>query len=365
VLAAIAALAARAEAAEPGITWSFELRSWTIQSSTGESTVSQWLAPIAVTVPLRSDLDVVLAESGGASRIEGSGTETRFEGLASPTLQGLWRIAGDRLLLQAGVTVPAGNRTLNNEEVSVARIVALPLLGFGMRLYGRGTELSTGLTYAAPSFGAHTSIGTGYITRFEYELFEGLADFRPAAEWVVSGGLDWGEPDREASGWLTSLDLTYRNFGRDQLGGVDVFEEGDELELSIASRSRAPGMRVHGTLGGELKADNLRIEPSPVAEVKVGSGHGAFAALGVTAPLGSTARAGLELETHHVFGSDTSGRDGRAFQVGSVLELVREWVTLEARGGYAWGRLDGDGGSGQVDLTGYVLGGGVRWWWGR
>jgi hypothetical protein len=160
------------------------------------------------------------------------------------------------------------------------------------------------------------------------------------------------------------VDLTLRSFGKDEIGGHAVFEEGSQLELLVQDRRGGEGLRTLATLQAVIKGDNVALGAggADVGRTKLNSGSALFARLGATRPAGPRARAGLAGEWDHVGGSDVFGRDGNAFGIGPLLELpLGGGASARLAASYLWGSLPGPAREGDITLRGFSLSLGLQW----
>jgi len=368
---ALASLAGVVPRPAPAITWSgvsvpLGYQSWHAKTAGGTTTrVSQLYFPIVVTTGLGPHADLVLSSSLAGSGAEREGQPANsLDGPSAFTAQVFLRLAGDRLLVQAGIIPPSGRWGLDAEEMAVAQAIGLPVFGFGLKQYGSGLQRGGAATVAFPlSPFANLTVGAGGIHRGEFRLQEGTQSYHPASEWALTSGLDLGTPD--GAGQPLHLDATYRSFGEDEVDGAKAFAEGDQVELQMEGRAGGVAMRSHGFVRAVLKGENTMFSSvgATVASVKANSGDGYFARLGLDRPLRGSLRGGADVEWNHVTGSDTFGRNGTAYGIGPALisPLGRGGATLELRGLFQWGVIEGTGGSPDSDLSGFSIFANFRW----
>lgn len=371
VLAAGLALvlsAAAAEAAAPGaaVRVPFAYRSWTIESPDGsETTLSQFHVPVVSTVSFAPGLDLVLSTSYGSSSLE-SGDEESLDlnGAADVTAQLLYRLPGNRLMLEGGINLPAGKKELTAEELDVARSLAHPVLGFTLKQYGRGLDLSGGVaaaTLLGPSVSA--GAGAGVIIPGGYALLEGEEDYTPGTEIAVSAGIDVGSTESPQDPMLR-LDGSYRMYGTDQLGDADIFEEGDQIELQALGRTGLGPLLLSSWNRLVLKADNVVFEDAgdSIEETQEASGTTFAGQLGLDLPVGETAAVGLQGEWRVYDGSEGGRRDGTALGFGPSAMLglgTQGWIRATAL--YLTGTLTGVDDLPDDDLSGFAVTVGIFW----
>jgi hypothetical protein len=341
-------------------------RSWTISSPAGDVVVSQFVAPISATIQVRPNLDMVVTDAAASSNADGGGIESDLGGMTSLSGQVFLRVADDRVQLQLGVTAPSGKRGIDSTETSVMRLLGLPVLQFGLRHYGRGSEVNLGCTAAFPrSPTLVASLGVGYIARGEYELFRDAEDYKPASELAVNAGVDIGDPDPESRGPLWRADVTMRFFGTDRLGGEDAFDEANRLEIGVRALTRGEGIQWNGSLRVEINGTNIHHSTSGLLDpIEAASGDAYFFRGGASMPMSQAWRAGVRVEWNQVRGSDEFGNDGYSYALGPTLSRDGRSLGFQVGATYLGGKLDGFSGSDDRDLGGFASDASVHWLWG-
>lgn len=341
-----------------------QFRAWTVKESGRETKVSQFYAPITARLVLRPGVDLVIAAGGADSHVGTSAAGAGLNGIAAIQSQLQARLLDRRLLLQAGLTLPSGNRALDARQQGVAQVLSLPVLGLPLKQLGRGLEGGGGASLAmslSPSIVA--SAGIGGVIRGPYELIAGQDDFRPAPELAVTTGADLGQPT-DGAGRPLRVDLTYRAFGNDEQSGHPVFKEGAQLEMQAQGQRGGDGFRSYGSLRAVLKADNSAMGPagSTLGALKASSGNGATARLRGDRPLGSSVRVGFDGEWNRVWGSDSFGRNGQAFGLGPIMDWsLANGLGIGLDAMILWGSLKAASGGTDMDLRGASISAMLRW----
>lgn len=363
---ALCALAAPANGAE----WlhsaraPMSFRSWELESALGEKTqLSQLHIPLVTSLRLGPALDVVVSSAFGNSTLDPGGAA---DGLGEESLTGngdvraqiFLRLLGDRVLLQAGAGLPTGRKALDPAELRVAQALGNPLLGFRMKHYGEGLDLSGGGAVAFPLGASLTAAaGAGFVYRGEYEFVAGQPDFQPGEEISVSAGLDF---TGGTSSPAVRLDASYRLFGPDRLDGDDIFDEGNQIELQATSRMRPAGARVDLAARVVSKEDNAILNPAGSDVEKVATDAGtAYFGRGETGLVRGRAFFGVAGDVTRFEGTAASEQVGTVFGVGPVLELaLGDAAQVRVGGQVLFGQTDEtEDGEGNVvpstDLSGF------------
>ena len=333
-------------------TWEFES---TDSTSTGKTKLSQLHVPVVSSIRLGESADLVLSTAYGSSDLEpdsggdASGTNTlSMAGNGDVKAQLFVRLLEDRFLLQGGVGVPAGAKGLDQEQLAVVQALGNPLLGFRMKHYGEGLDLSGGAAFALPlGTVATAALGAGFVVRGAYEFVQNQPDFQPGQETSVSMGVDFVAAGARPA---VRLDTSYRIFGTDQLDGRDVFQEGNQLELQAATGFR-PGRARLDLLGRiVLKDDNEILDPpgGDVEKIAMDAGTALFAQAEAGIEF-SRGFFGLGANLIRFDGGDASGDaaspaaayTGTAYGVGPILEFtLGAGGRLRLGGQYLLGTID-------------------------
>jgi hypothetical protein len=215
----------------------------------------------------------------------------------------------------------------------------------------------------APNY--RLALGGGGMARGTYHLLRSEGEFRPAPEWAATMGLDLGSSSMEDRFRPTmDVDLTYRGFGTDELGGEAVFEEGSELELQAQSIAERGLYQWQALLRGVLKADNTVLEPAGigVSSLKANSGDAVAVRVGMDRASGATWRLGVVAEHDRVSGSTSQGRNGQVTGIGPRLRVALSPSTsVETTGQYWWGTANRPEDGSHRKLKGVSLG--LQWRW--
>ena len=342
-----------------------EFRSWKVENpGGGEETISQFHVPLAVTFELAQATHLVVATSGGSSRMTESGVGDRTLGGFSDTeIQIYQNVPRASLLLFAGVQLPSGVRALSPDEIEVTRRIANPILGMSVRQYGRGLDVNVGAVWSHLlrertrfSFGAHA--------RFcgAYEVAEGIADLEPGHQAAVTVDLLWKNEEWERLRRSVGLSASVRVFGSDEQAGEVVFEEGTEVRLEGRATLPLRGADWQTQVSAVLKEDNTSYDrsgtlllPRPLA-----SGTGIWLDSSVLVPWGRSSGIGPEVRARSFDGNGIENGDGWALELGPLLSLaVGAENRIDLRGAFLLGRMGK--GAETYDLSGFAVGLGTSW----
>lgn len=328
-----------------------EYRKVTVKADSVETDVTQLYLPVVGSLRLGRKIDLVVSGAFAQSTVSREGSDDlTLSGASDVTAQLFARLAHNRVLLQGGVGLPSGKKELDPEELAVAQILAHPLLGFRLKTYGQGLDLSGGAAAALPlGPRAALGLGAGFVSHGKFTLVDGGDDYQPGLESSVSIGLDLGgrasgKGNASGAGAPLRVDVSYRTFGKDQLAGSDLFQEGAQIEAqaALALGRRGPRFTALGRIVS--KSDNTTFSGSgnSIEELKEKPGTSLRGDLGFDFPMGSAARLGVEGRVHQFSGADQAGLDGTAFGVGPVLSILfGDRGGLRLAGNFLGGSIDG------------------------
>jgi hypothetical protein len=331
-----------------------EYRTWTLGADSSETTVSQLRVPAMATARIGA-AQVVLATAGASSTVDpGEGDGSSLAGPADLTVEGFLRMAQDRILLHAGVSLPTGRNGLDAEELGVARILSHPVLAFRLKEYGRGLDLSAGLALAVPlAPGIAAGIGGGFLAHGAYALVEDGDDYTPGNEISLSAGVDFG--GTQDSPAPVRLDAVWRTFARDEVEGQEVFEEGDQLTFEANARTGSGKLAASLTGRIVMQSDNTIFtgEGETVESFRTPAGTLGLVIGAADLPVSSWLRLGIEAELSRFSGSEGSARDGQAYGAGPIATLILgEHAHLTARARLLTGSLEAGDDGAEIDLSG-------------
>ena len=363
--ALLCAVEARAEEVWSSVRFPTEYRSVTVESETDTTDVTQAYVPVVASLRFGRQLDFVLAGAFAQSTVSpDSRDDLSLSGMSDVTAQLFCRLAGNRVLLQGGLGLPTGKKELDDEELAVAQSLAHPLFGFRMKTYGQGLDLSAGAAAALPlGERASLGVGAGFVSHGAFTLVEGGDDYKPGLESSVSVGLDLGGRARgkgnaSGSGAPLRVDASYRAFGKDQLDGEDLFQEGAQIEgqAALAFGSRGPRFNALGRVVSKSDNTSFVDNAGDIEELKEKPGTSLRGEASFDFPLSPSVRLGLMGEAQSFTDSDETALNGSIVGGGPVLSILfGKSGGLRLAGEYLTGSIDEDKeiDRAKVDLSGF------------
>lgn len=340
-----------------GVTW----RSWDLQKQAITS-VTQWRMPYVVSVRLADQVDLVLSTAYAHTTFETDRGYTSFRNGVTDTAAHLFvRLAGNRVVVRAGVQLPQGSAMLDSTEIAVAGLLAHPLLSFRSRQFSRGLDGHVGLALMTPiGRGVRAGISLGQSIRGAYTLFDQGSSYEPAAESVMAMGLELAGPD--GSGNLLRVDAVGRMYGRDRQDRADVLAAGNQAELQLLARVGAGKTRSLEGSAQVVRRDNDRVfTQGPTEPQEYTPGTWIHGQASFRNRLARALWIGLAGEWTRMQGNDRPGRDGEAYGGGPVVTVRLLGSDLVLGASYLGGTLKGSSDARSTDLRGRQVSAQVVW----
>lgn len=193
--------------------------------------VSQTTFPIAVAFPLgaRWSGDVSGAYAIGGARVVAANGTSRDLSLSGPTdvkVRVVGRLAGDGLIVTAGINAPTGLTKLAPDEVSALRLIGAPVLRMPSPTLGSGFGATAGAVVARQAGAWAVALGASYESRAAYSPIDAA---------VASGGVAVSDLDPSDAMHLTlGADRLIGAHRLSLLGSYDLYGR-DELTLAGGS----------------------------------------------------------------------------------------------------------------------------------
>jgi hypothetical protein len=194
--------------------------------------ISEFAVPVAVVVPVTSRLNVDVATAYASSTVEraGSGKQS-ISGLTDTQLRANYTLGSDFIVLTAGLNIPTGTETVEEDQIEAAGFIGNDFLAFPVSNMGTGLAATGGVAVARPFGEWNVGFGASMRHATEYDAFE-ISDqkvrFQPGNEYRARIGVD-----RAAGGGRVALGLTYSAFGDDE-DAQTTYSTGDRLIAQAA-----------------------------------------------------------------------------------------------------------------------------------
>lgn len=203
--------------------------------------ISELALPLAAVVPVGEKLSIDVATAWAHASVTGDSVSSRVQGLADVQLRANWLLAGDALILTAGLNLPTGHATVTEAELEAAGQIGNDFLAFPVSNLGTGFA-GTGGIAAARQTGAW-NLGAGASIRYaaRYEPFDVggvVVRYQPGTEYRLRVG-----GDRFLGAGRLALGLTYSAFGDDRAGRY-TYGTGDRAVAEASYQTVVGGVQL-------------------------------------------------------------------------------------------------------------------------
>jgi hypothetical protein len=200
-------------------------------NSGSEQRLDEIVVPLLINYPVSERFSVSLLNTPTRAEARRAKQSSKLTAFTDTKISTALILGEERALLNFGVSIPSGPKSLEADETLVAQQITSHALAMPTSYFGGGVEASANLAAAVEAgqwvFGG--SIGGVY--KDDYVPISGAAKYRPGPEISVSVGFDRtiGERSRIFG------DVGYTWYGKDQSAGVDVFQADGKIQFSLAS----------------------------------------------------------------------------------------------------------------------------------
>lgn len=172
-------------------------------------------------------------EMGGAvARMGGNGL-ARVQGLtdANARITYAQPVGEGSVVFSGRVNVPVGKQRLGPEAVRTTRFISRNIYDFPVTSFSRGFSVNPQVTWAFPvTDRLAVGIGAGYQHQRGFYPEAGMESaYVPGDGMGLNGGFDYKVTDRSAVG----LDLAFRRYQTDEVGGAPRFEAGNRATGTV------------------------------------------------------------------------------------------------------------------------------------
>lgn len=221
-------------------------QAYTIKAPFDEK-VSQFAVPFFVNVPITSALTFDVGTAFATVSLERPGLDasnnpvtvrSEMSGLTDVQLRANYAFGQDFVVVTAGVNLPTGSATLEDEEFEAATRIGSDFLLFPISGFGSGLGFTGGVAVARPLGTWNFGVGASIRQSSEYEPFRDASGtplkFTPGPEYRVRLGVD-----HPFGTGQVALGLTFSQYGDDKSNAA-TFSSGNRYigQLSMSNSLR-------------------------------------------------------------------------------------------------------------------------------
>ena len=159
------------------------------------------------------------------------------------------------VVLSVSSNLPSGKRELTEDEFSTMALLSQDFYSFGVPVLGQGLNLAPALTFAYPiNNDVVVGLGASYQLKGDFKPVQNMVEsFTPGDELMITGGVDV----RVGRAWALSTSFSHIMYQEDELGGVSIFESGDQSFVSVQLLGNLGTNQLRVTTRYRTKAKSL------------------------------------------------------------------------------------------------------------
>ncbi|UCD17493.1 MAG: hypothetical protein JSV44_00875 [Candidatus Zixiibacteriota bacterium] len=208
----------------------FSYTDWSIESSSGKTTISQLTIPVNGFIPLQNDFEALFYVASSSNDLVERGTEYSLAGMSDFRLMLNRSFMDDHLVTSLGVNLPLGKKKLDlSKEWIIIDYLSDNYLSFPVRRFGEGLGLS--LLFGGAGSAGEMRYGAGVMYQYNgtYEPYEGYDDYNPGD--LVSFNLG---AEIHSDEFTLGSDLIISLYTADRSGDTRVYKQGDQVDFRLA-----------------------------------------------------------------------------------------------------------------------------------
>ena len=321
-----------------------EAVSYTLRANGSEKTISQFVTPLALVIPIGERFTFDIATAYARSRVAVKGdtaAPSTVSGLTDTQVRGSYVLGQDAIVLTGGLNLPTGQSTANARQFIAAQSISNDFLLFPIGTMGAGVGATGGIALARPIGAWNVGVGASYRHSADfapYEYNDGQkAHYQPGNELRTRIGID-----RSFGAATAMAGVTYSSFGDDKSSGA-TFNTGNRLVLQGGYAATV------GSVGYSLGAWNLTRTRGTRADGRSAPGENitnvilgaSFAAGGVSLEPSLEAR---HLARSAIPAATSAGERSATGQM-ETIGLRARWTVnsfqVAPSAGYSTGKLEG------------------------
>ncbi len=335
----------------------FIFQSWTIDNdlSGEEFDLSQWYFPVYAFVPVYENTEIHFSTATAGSNTDSTGSDISLTGMNDTRLSVLRSLYEDKVLIGAGLNLPTGKTTLDQDETTLGNLLTSDFLSIPAKRYGEGFGIYFEGAFAEKISIYSFGLGFGYLLNSSYSPVDDVDSYNPGNRFVVAANGAIGHEYGNVYSYIR-----YNHFGVAVQDDVDIYRMGAITEISIGSNVLYQAFRLHGGIRVLLRAPDERLVEGDLVEFEENNNGSEFRffsdfgydlrGIGVVSIL-----LDYKLVSANSFDEQPEFYEGKAtlFGIGASFERVlSEHAAVEGRVKSYSGSAD----DGNVDLSGLELG---------
>jgi hypothetical protein len=225
---------------------------WSVDSDSTSATLSQVYVPLSGFVPIQDNFEMQFYVGTESNKLDITTDNQTVSGLTDVRLQANHSFMDDQLLFSGGLNLPTGKRELDPlREQPIIEALSRDFLEFPVRRFGEGFGFNV-LASAAKLFGdVRAGASVGYRMVGEYTAYEGTGKYNPGDQFTVDVRT---EIPTEQVSYLLGIGLV--TYTKDQVEGVDIFQQGRQLNFYGSVNYHAENYGLGGSVSYVARGNN-------------------------------------------------------------------------------------------------------------
>ena len=199
---------------------------WSVQDGNAFSETS---VEFSLFQPIGRQTTISLRGAGASA----GGDITSLSGLADAQLAIQHRLEKQHLVLSLGFNLPSGHKELTSDEFQTSLLLSNRFFDLQTPNFGTGLNINPGVIWAFQmSENVVLGLGGSYQYKGKFKPLEGLGDYDPGDEFLLTAGMDVAPGSTETA----SVDIVFTAYGKDKLDGEEVFASGNKVVANLQYR---------------------------------------------------------------------------------------------------------------------------------
>jgi hypothetical protein len=181
---------------------------------------------ISLVQPVGRQTTISLRGAGASA----GGDITSLSGLADAQLAIQHRLESQHLVLSLGFNFPSGHKELTSDEFQTSLLLSNRFFDLETPNFGTGLNINPGVIWALQvNEDVVLGLGASYQYKGKFKPLEGLGDYDPGDEVLLTAGVDVAPGKTETA----SADIVFTAYGKDKLDGDEVYASGNKVVANL------------------------------------------------------------------------------------------------------------------------------------
>ena len=204
----------------------FYSQSWELRSGSKTVKINQLVFPLSFFVPLKDNYELKIFTSAALTDLDSTGGKNDLNGFNDTKIQVAGSFFDDQYLVSLGINLPSGKKSLEPEEMKVARFLSFDYLNLPVKNFGEGFNLNLNLVRVFEWKNLVWGVGAGYQYYGTYQPYHNFSDYKPGDRFHLTGVVSFNLGNVKLMGDLSSL-----QYQSDKQAGRKIFKDGNQFGI--------------------------------------------------------------------------------------------------------------------------------------